>query len=81
MERIARLRSTIVLPGPGPKLPFLDPDAGAVRHARVDGRAQARQVFGLYLSKRWPGKISTMSLPARETGVPFATGILIPLLA
>jgi len=57
VERIARLRSTIVPPGPGPKLPFLDPDAGAVRHARVDGRAQARQVFGLYLSKRWPGKI------------------------
>ena len=45
VERIARLRSTIVLPGPGPKLPFLDPDAGAVRHARVDGRAQARPGF------------------------------------
>ena len=41
VERIARLRSTIA-PRPGPKLPFLDPDAGAVRHARVDGRAQAR---------------------------------------
>ena len=45
VERIARLRSTIVPPGPGPKLPFLDPDAGAVRHARVDGRAQARPGF------------------------------------
>jgi hypothetical protein len=47
VERIAQLRLTIVPLGAGPNLPFLDPDADAVRHTRLDGRAQARQIFAL----------------------------------
>ena len=81
VERIARLRSTIVPPGPGPKLPFLDPDAGAVRHVRVDGRAQARPGFWRLPKQAvaWQNLNDEPACPRNRC--PLATGILIPLLA